>query len=589
MVLAFLNVSVLSVLLLGLLSNHYYSKAAEKEFVTISNEATARLNYHLDYYYQQLSQSTHSLIQNDTIQKWLTSKSYTNMDKQEVEKEMRRYLALNYSEIQGMFLISRSHQIVSLEQFFGKFERFEDEPWYDLPISPDIVILPTHIAKYEGAYRRPVITVLIPVYDKETIDLIGTLAVDISLKEIERSFEGSRLGGSGIFFIVSETDSIVYHPNEEWNGLPKARTELASFQIPDHAETSIQRFRGVEYLIGSTRSPVTGWRIVSLIPFADMAVGLRSARLSMFWVLAVITLLVILIVPLVSNRFVKPILTLRGLMRQVSKGDLSVQTESMPGQDELQQLSHSFNVMVKRLDELIATNSRLQMKEMQALLKQKEMMIKALQNQINPHLLYNTLGIISSMAYLENVPVIRRMARNLSDVYRYTAKFTDMEVKLEDELKQLSTYLDIIHVRFPKHFQSRFQINDKFIQCRVVKFILQPIVENSVKYAIEPRGGEGVVIVSAYDDGSDLVIEVADNGPGIEERELQRITEQLERISAENEQDYAPQESLGIANVHARLVLQYGSLYGVKLTSFPGRGTVVSIRIPINLEEPSKD
>src|SRR5665647_3090892 len=98
-----------------------------------------------------------------------------------------------------------------------------------------------------------------------------------------------------------------------------------------------------------------------------------------------------------------PILTLRGLMRQVSKGDLSVQTESVPGQDELQQLFHSFNVMVKRLDELLVTNSRLQMKEMQALLKQKETMIKALQNQINPHLLYNTLGIIASMAYLEKV------------------------------------------------------------------------------------------------------------------------------------------------------------------------------------------
>lgn len=211
-------------------------------------------------------------------------------------------------------------------------------------------------------------------------------------------------------------------------------------------------------------------------------------------------------------------------------------------------------------------------------------MIKALQNQINPHLLYNTLGIITSMAYLEKVPVIERMARNLADVYRYTAQFTDMEVYLEEELGQLRKYLDIIHVRFPKHFQSRYFINEKFIRCRVVKFILQPIVENAVKYAIEPRGGEGVVIVSAYDEGRDLIIEVADNGPGIADAELQRITEQLEMISTTVEQNYTQQDSLGLANVHARLVLQYGNKYGIKLSSFPGRGAVVSIRIPIHLE-----
>lgn len=581
MVLAFLSVSVFSVVLLGVLSNYYYSKAAEKEFFAISSEATARLNYHLDYYYQQLIQSTHSLIQNDVVQEWLTSESYTNADKQNVEREMRRYLALNYSEIQGMFLISKSNQIVSMAQSFGKLDRFVDEPWFGADASSNVVIMPTHTAKYEGAYGRPVMSMLLPIYNKETIDRIGTLAVDISLQEIDRSFKVSKLGGSGIFFIVSDNDSVVYHPNEEWNGLPLSLTDLGLLRIPKDTETSIQKFRGVDYLIGSSRSPVTGWRIVSLVPFAEVAVGLSSARLSMLWVLAIITLLVIWTVPLLSNRFVNPIMNLSGLMKQVSRGNLSVQTESVPGQDELQQLFHSFNIMVKRLDELMITNSKLKMKEMQALLKQKETMIKALQNQINPHLLYNTLGIITSMAYLEKVPVIEKMARNLSDVYRYTAKFKDMEVHLEDELKQLRKYLEIIHVRFPKHFQSGFFIHDKFNSCRVVKFILQPIVENAVKYAIEPRGGEGVVIISAYNDGPNLVIEVADNGPGIEENELKRIQDQLAGISAAPDQDEAQQDSLGIANVHARLVLQYGSEYGIKLTSFPGRGTVISIWIPI--------
>jgi two-component system sensor histidine kinase YesM len=581
MVLAFLSVSVFSVLMLGGFSNYIYSNAEEKEYKNISDEATTRLNYHLDYYFKQLQQSTHSLISNDLIQKWLTSPDFTNVDLQNVEKELKSYLAINYSEIQGMFLISKSNPVVSMAQSFAKLDRLTNEPWYGRPLSNNLVIFPTHIAKYEIANGRPVVSVFLPIFDKNTIEVIGRLVVDVSLQEFDRSFQSSKLGSSGIFFIVSKENSIVYHPNEEWNGLPMEQTALASLRIPDNQLAAKQRYQGRDYLIASSRSDVTGWRIVSMVPFEEVAVGLSAARFSMRVVLLLITILVILIVPWVTNRFIKPILTLQSLMRQVAKGDLTVQTESITGKDELQQLLHSFNNMVKRLDQLVITNTGLQVKEMKAQLMQKEAFIKALQNQINPHLLYNTLGIIKSMAYLEKVPVIERMARNLADVYRYTAKITEMEVKLEEELGQLRKYLEIIHTRFPKHFKSQCYFNDKFLQHRVVKFILQPIVENAVKYAIEPNGGEGVVIVSAYDEGSDLIIEVADNGPGIEEEVLLRINEQLERISANVDDNYGQLDSLGISNVHARLVLKYGNNYGVTLTSFAGRGAVVSLRLPI--------
>ncbi|MFH5182516.1 sensor histidine kinase [Paenibacillus sp. TAB 01] len=580
MVLAFLSVSVLSVLMVGVFSNYYYSRAAEKEFFNISSEATARLNYHLDYYFRQLQQSTHSLIQNDTIQDWLTNPEYTNADIQNVERELRSYLALNYTEIQGMFLVSKSKPAVSMAQYLGKLSHLSEEPWFQLPISPDIRILPTHTAKYEVVNGNTVISVLLPIYDKKTLDLVGTLVVDISLAEINASFKSSQLGSSASFFILSGDDRIVYHPHEEWNGLTKSQTSLAALRIPENQEVSVQSFQGEDYLLASSLSPQTGWRIVSLAKFNEMAVGLSSARISMLLVLGMITLLVILVVPILSDRLVKPILNLRGLMRQVAKGNLSVQSDLVPGQDELQQLFHSFNHMVKRLDDLVATNTNLQFKEMQAELRQKEALIKALQNQINPHLLYNTLGIITSIAYLEKVPVIEKMARNLADVYRYTARFSEMEVYLKDELEQLRKYLEIIHVRFPKHFQSQYFIHEKFLNCRVVKFILQPIVENAVKYAIEPRGGEGVVIISAYNEGSNLVLEVADNGPGIEEQEQQRINDLLESISAKND-PHDGQDSLGIPNVHARLILKYGRDYGVRITSFPGRGAVVSLRIPM--------
>jgi two-component system sensor histidine kinase YesM len=142
--------------------------------------------------------------------------------------------------------------------------------------------------------------------------------------------------------------------------------------------------------------------------------------------------------------------------------------------------------------------------------------------------------------------------------------------------------LEIIHIRFPDNFTSRLYVHEKFHHCPVVKLILQPILENAVKYAIEPMEGAGTIIVSAYDDKQDLVIEIADNGPGIEEDRLQEIEHKLNKSSAQEVETYDDSESLGITNVHTRLVLKYGPGYGVHIESFAGRGTVVSLRMPMN-------
>lgn len=263
--------------------------------------------------------------------------------------------------------------------------------------------------------------------------------------------------------------------------------------------------------------------------------------------------------------------------------NLDVRAVYVSGHDEFQYLNRSFNMMIERIQELLETVSTLKYKEVSLQLREKEAMIKALQSQIDPHFLYNSLDIIKSMAYLEDMPEIVKMARSLADFYRYTAKDTDSMVKLEDELAQLKYYLSIIHVRFPGTFRSQFSVNDKFMDCLIPKLIIQPLVENAVKFAIEPKEGKGSIIVNAFDDRNDLVIEVADNGPGIRPDRLAEINGMLAQLTENAQHGYGRQQSLGIANVHARIVLQYGNQYGVSMDSFEGRGTVVSIRLPINV------
>ncbi|MEF3308094.1 sensor histidine kinase [Paenibacillus sp. GYB004] len=584
MIVVFLSFSFIVVISMGVSSNWLYSNSIEDDFVDLSEEAAERISYHLDYYINQLQRSTRSLIQNDILQTWLVSDEVSNEDAFQVELEIRRYLALNYSEIQGIFLLSPNKPIVSMSQSFGRLESLENEPWFRMPIDREKHILTTHEPSYNPARGQPVISVLLPIYSKSTLDLVGRLAVDISLQELRNTLNRTQFGKNGVFFLITDDHTIIYHPQESWNGSKKEQTGLKELEVPQSGEAKIQRIDREKFLIASHKSTITGWNIVTVVPFSELARGLKSATASMYIVLAAIFILIALVVPLLSNYFIRPIIQLKRMILQVATGNLQVQSVPIEGGDEIQQLHHSFNMMVGKLDDLIDKNFNLKLQEVQLQLKQKEALIKALQNQINPHLLYNTLGIIKSIAYLEKVPIIEKMAKNLSDMYRYTASFSDTEVTLRDELNHLEKYLDIIHVRFPIRFQSRIYVNSKYFDCRLVKLVLQPIVENAVKYAIEPNGGEGTIIISAYTENDFLVIEIADNGEGFGDEELARIQSQLQHISNHIDHEFVQDRSLGISNVHARLVLKYGKQCGIEIFSLPGKGAVVSVRVPIAVD-----
>ncbi len=243
----------------------------------------------------------------------------------------------------------------------------------------------------------------------------------------------------------------------------------------------------------------------------------------------------------------------------------------------------TFRFHVEQLDEQLNTISNMKLEELHGKLRQREAYIQALQNQINPHLLYNTLDVIKSIALINDDELVVNMVANLADVYRYTAKISDKEVTLQEELAILEKYLEIVRIRFPKKFQSRITVDPKFFDCLLIKLSLQPIVENAVKYAVEPSGGQATIIVSAYTEDNDLIIEIADNGEGIAEAEQAEIFNRLQKIIPGGDlHDYVQSDSLGIANVHARLLLRYGEGYGLHISSFHHRGTVVSLRIPIN-------
>lgn len=575
MIALFVGLSILSVCLTAGFSHYFYSKAVKEEFVMIAEEATGRLNHHLEFYFRQMKKSTNTLLNTDLVQKWLSEGYTPNVeDIAGIEKEMNTYVSFNFREINNMFLVSNDSRILPLNKSYIPQDRRMMDAW--LNDIQEVTVSPTHRLSENGPL---VMDMIIPIHSTQTTRIIGKLVLQFSLTEIDAAFDKSRLGKSGYFFLLSKEDIVVNHPDKVWVGMNLSDTPLKGLDLKMDTGTNSQTWNGEPYLVSVNESGYTGWNIVSVVPYAEMAKGLNSAVLSTMIALMILAVCIFLIIPILVSQFVGPLKHIKTRMERVAKGNLEVRAEQVSGIYEYQVLTHSFNYMVEQLNDLMQELAEYKVKEVELQLRQSVATVRALQNQINPHLLYNTLDIIKSIAYLEEVPLIERIAHNLADVYRYASKASDQEVALREELGILIKYLDIVHIRYPRKFESSVRVSEKFMDCPIIKLTIQPIVENAVKYAVEAKGGHAAIIVNAYDERSDLIIEIADNGPGIPEERLGELEDQF-RGSSPGENTFGG-ESIGLANVHARIRLKYGDRYGISIHSFPGRGSVVSIRIPL--------
>ncbi|MCL7748477.1 sensor histidine kinase [Halalkalibacter alkaliphilus] len=583
LIVAFFTVALLSVFLMASISYVNYTQSVKHDFYRLSNEATLRLNQHIEFYMVQLGKSTSSLLTGDLLQSWMKNeREFSTSEIDSIQNELRKNIALNYPEIVGMFLVTTDLKVLEMTNLpLSGNHSYTGEPWYSNSFHHDIRVLPTHIINYPIVNDVRVVSIEVPVYSIVTLELLGKLVIDLELNELERIFDNANLVSEGSFFAISEDDLIVYHENYDWLGISRSETDLVEFNLSSEEKASIQNVYGQRQLVSISKSESTGWTFVYTVPLDKMASAMQNTPNIILITLLIIVVSIVIIVPWITNRFVKPILDLKQFMLRVEKGDLHVRAPEMSGNDEIFHLNRSFNNMVEQIDELLSNVTSLELREANLLLREKEAIIQALQNQIDPHFLYNSLDIIKSIAYMEDVSQIVTMSRNLADFYRYTAKNVTKVVTLREELEHLKHYLALIQVRFPVTFHSQINVDDKFLECTVIKLMIQPLVENAIKYAIEPNDGKGSIIVSAHDEDGELVIKITNTGLKIDDKKIEILNRKISSITDNVHEEYRKQQSLGIANVHCRIVLKYGKQYGVSIAANHDEETVVFVRLPI--------
>lgn len=356
-------------------------------------------------------------------------------------------------------------------------------------------------------------------------------------------------------------------------------------------KANIQKIGKERYIVASNREKVGNWYIVLLTNY-DYVMGQTRDYLLFTIILGILLIIFAGILSFIFARAIfRPIKSLERGMQIFRKGDFDIHI-SKESNDELGSLIDSFNLMAANTKQLIK-------EKYEEELEKKDAQFKFLQAQIDPHFIFNTLQIISSMAVVNKTPEIETMSNSLARLIRYSIHGNQKLITIREELKNAGSYLEIQKVRFKDRLNYDIQVDERIESMDIIKLILQPIVENGIHHGLEQETGNGYIeITGGLEDGG-VYIEVRDNGVGMEEAELANLVREMNRsFSKERENESKEQQELkmkakgnkvGLRNINMRLKLYYGEDYGLEITSQPGQGTKVKIRIPSMADNESRN
>lgn len=326
-------------------------------------------------------------------------------------------------------------------------------------------------------------------------------------------------------------------------------------------------------LIAYTTSRNTNWKYVSMIPIDEIAIdkGFVWSRTIFINIISIILAIVLAII--FSQNMYKPIIELKNAMETAGKGDLSVQIQTKR-KDEFNTLFTGFNQMIVKITKL-----------MKALYQEKifhkEAELKNLQAQINPHFLYNTLDSIHWMARLNKLEEVSTLTFSLSNFYKLRLGGGKKYTTIGETLELVKEFLNIMMIRYGERFDISIDVEEELIKKKILHLLIQPIVENAIYHGIEKKAEANYIGINIYKKKDEILIEIKDNGMGMEKEQLDLIQQRLQLNGTEEMQ----QSYSALVNIQQRIKLHYGKQYGIQIDSRYEKGTMVRIILPQNREE----
>ena len=563
---SFTVVSILVVLLLSLVLYNRFTQRTRVMMTESTQQLMSQTETNLEDYLTSMRRVSDAMYYDVIKDK--------DLAKDSLDSEMFLLYEANKDNLISFALFKRDGSLVSAAPISAMKSRIDvrEQPWFNLAMEePENLHFSTpHVQNIFDAstfryYWVISLSRIVELTDKG-VPMRGVLLVDMNYSTIEQMMERVNSSNSYQYFYLCDSDGeLIYHPRQmriNAGNYKENNAQVCEYEDGVHEE----RFDGEDRLVIVNTISYTGWKLVCVIPMNGFQLGNVSMRIFTLMVILATILAILVVNRIVTIQITSPILQLNRSIQNMEGGRVDPDSVYIGGPAEIEHLGRSlqgsFQQVNTLMDDLLSEQDERRRSE-----------LDALQSQINPHFLYNTLDSIVWMIEGEKNDDAVFMVTQLASLFRISLSRGRTVISIKDELVHARNYMNIQKVRYKDAFEVYWDIQEEVLSFCTVKLIVQPILENALYYGIDAMGDEGEIHVKGVKQGEDIYLTITDNGLGMPEETVRQLLVDESRVHKNG-------SGVGLINVHKRIQLRFGEAYGLIIRSEPDEGTAVTIHLP---------
>ncbi|KIL38937.1 histidine kinase [Gordoniibacillus kamchatkensis] len=563
----------------GLITYYEFATTIERRTADSTTQIAGQINRNLDRTLMEMQRLSLMPVYDQRVLMILNkyslpenARTWPSLDEREKMFLYISGLAYNRPEVKGIQLIANNGFIFtnvdSSRMQFSVDVRSED--WYRRISEAQgaWVVIPQHKPNYYTENEpQTYFSVARLIREPDTDRILGIIKIDLKLDVFRNILSNVRAEEKCSLSIVNASNELFY--NESGCRLDAATMKsLHEVELPNESFARDMDIGGRRFLTVVDYSDFSGLKVISFIPVSSLLKDTVALRNFTLFIAGVFLVIAGILAVFFAYRISEPLVRLKKKMMLVERGDFQ-QNVPVGSQDEIGQLGKGFNRMTGEINRLV--------KEVYEIgLKEKEAELAALQSQINPHFIYNTLESINMMAIGKSNYDVSDMVTALGKMLRYTVDKYDRLVPLSEELDWVASYVKIQQQRYGERLHVVFDVEEDVRQLPVPKLLLQPLVENAIVHGIGDKE-QGNVWISAVRFGEQLLLTVRDDGAGMTEEQIGHLRASLSQPLP----DGGHKRGLALRNIAQRLVMMFGADYGLEVDGSPGEGAAFTITLPV--------
>ena len=580
----FIIVILVPLFVLGL-STFYGASAklrdqAEANMTQVVNIAS----HHLEQYIRSYENSTLSLLTNLDIKEYLDMAPESNYKNyfytSRIKENAFEPILIRHPEVIALYVVGQDGRSVIVNNGIPidfttpTSKAYFADLFSDIPDNGQLVILNDSITSGQEGQS---ITLARKIRGLRSMEYKGVLAMEVRSADLSSLWKGIELGPQGFFYIEDRQGKIIYHTDSSRIG-QQALTKVGRDLLEDNVESFIDVEDDVERFTIARYSSYTNWDLQLSIPMDDLRQPIIGIRTNMIWIGIGTLIVALLIAYRFGHSITMPIQNLRRGMKQAEKGDWT-RIPLIGKQDEVDELIVSYNSMVSKLSDLIEQVYTAESTKREAEVERQKAELQALQLQINPHFLYNTLETIVCFPTVQDSFEVSEIVKSMAYMLRYAVQTSLEEITVVNEVKHVLNYMTILKYRSGKEFEFDDEIPPDYLLNKMVRLTLQPLIENVFQHAFRDGIEEYHRIqIRAEETDTAFIVSVVDNGFGMSESSLLELQSRLVTKRLTEVKD--GKGGIGVLNVHRRIQLVFGEQYGLEIESVLGEGTVIRMVMP---------